>query len=236
MCINMFCLDEIKSALEKIVHTVRAGENLEQIQINPDEDTDIISKQVCDKNLKEKDCEIQIDLTGGCEIMTAFGLMIAQQYGLTPTYVDFQSGYMFHVLTMERLAKIEQVCLADYLTAIGGKVLSASKQAPEETDFARILSMAEIIFSNEKKWDEFFFYLTQNGYSARGVMEFSMKEKKNDKDCCVILDAFLDRGFAKMIGKDRYRFSSEKDKAYMTISGIWLEMYLYIQGKKCFDN
>ena len=96
--------------------------------------------------------------------------------------------------------------------------------------------MAEVIFSNEHKWDEFFYYMTQRGYSKRGVMEFSMQEKKNDRDCRFILDAFLDRGFAKIIGKDSYRFSSERDKEYMTISGIWLEMYLYIQAKKCFEE
>ena len=179
--------------------------------------------------------ELQIDITGGSEIMTACGLMAAKEYSLTPTYVDFFSNQVRNVFTMERLVEIEHVTLADYLTAIGGKYMSSSHHTPEEKDFDRILSMAKVIFSNEKKWDKFFTHMT-HGYSAKGVMEFSMDKNRNDRDCQFILDAFLDRGYAKKIGEDRYRFASSADKEYMTVSGIWLEMYMYIQAKQCFDE
>ncbi len=179
--------------------------------------------------------EIQIDITGGSEIMTACGLMVAKEKNLVPTFVDFHSGYMLDVFTMERLAEIKHVTLADYLTAIGGKYMSSSRHTPEEKDFDRILSMARIIFSNEKKWDKFFTHMT-HGFSAKGVMEFSMGKERTDSDCQFILDAFLDKGYAKKIGEDRYRFASEADKEYMTVSGIWLEAYIYIQAKKCFDE
>ena len=179
--------------------------------------------------------EIQVDITGGSEIMTACGLLVAQEHGLTPTYVDFYSGYVLHVLTAERLVKAEQVTLEDYLRAIGGKYMSSSRHTPQEADFDRILDMAKIIFANEKKWDKFFGHIT-HGYSASGVMEFSMEKKQNDADCRFILDAFLERGFAKKIGEDRYRFASAADKEYMTVSGIWLEMYIYIQAKQCFEE
>lgn len=179
--------------------------------------------------------EIQIDITGGSEIMTACGLMVAKEHNLLPTYVDFYSNQVRNVFTMERLAEIQHVTLADYLTAIGSKYMSSSRHTPEEKDFERILSMAKIIFSNEKKWDKFFTHMT-HGFSAKGVMEFSMGKNRNDRDCMFILDAFLDRGYAKRIGEDRYRFASEADKEYMTVSGIWLEMYIYIQAKQCFDE
>ncbi len=178
---------------------------------------------------------IQIDITGGSELMTACGLMIAKEYDLTATYVDFFSNQVRNVLTMERMAQIAHVTLEDYLCAIGGKYMSSSRHTPEEKDFERILSMAKLIFSNEKKWDKFFTHMT-HGFSARGVMEFSMGKSQSDKDCQFILDAFLDKGFAKKIGEDRYRFASEADKEYMTVSGIWLEMYIYIQAKQCFDE
>lgn len=179
--------------------------------------------------------EVQIDITGGSEIMTACGLMVASKHNLMPTYADFYSGYMFHVLTTERLAEIEQVKLEEYLTALGGKYMSSSRHTPEENDYERILSMAQIVFSNEKKWDKFFTHMT-HGFSAHGVMEFSMGKNIEDRDCQFILNAFLEKGFAKKIGDDRYRFASEADKEYMTVSGIWLEMYIYIQAKKCFDE
>ena len=179
--------------------------------------------------------EIQIDITGGSELMTACGLMIAKEYNLMATYVDFFSNQMRNVLTMELLVQIEHVSLADYLTAIGGKYMSSSRHTPEEKDFDRILSMAKVIFANERKWDKFFTHMT-HGFSARGVMEFSMGKNRNDRDCQFILDAFLDRGYAKKIGEDRYRFASEADKEYMTVSGIWLEMYIYIHAKQCFDE
>lgn len=179
--------------------------------------------------------DIQIDVTGGSEIMTACGLMLAKEHNLIATFVDFYSNQVRNVFTMERLAEIQHVTLADYLTAIGGRYMSSSHHTPKEKDFERILSMAKIIFSNEKKWDKFFTHMT-HGYSARGVMEFSMEKNRYDKDCQFILDAFLDRGYAKKIGEDRYRFASEADKEYMTVSGIWLEMYIYIQAKQCFDE
>lgn len=179
--------------------------------------------------------EIHIDITGGSEIMTACGIMVAQKYDLTPTYVDFYSGHMFHVFTLERLAEIVSVRLEDYLRAIGGKYMSSSRHTPDEKDFERILAMAKFIFANERKWDKFFTHMT-HGYSASGVMEFSMDEQQTDKDCQFILKEFLDKGFAKKIGNDRYRFASEADKEYMTVSGIWLEMYIYIQAKKCFNE
>jgi len=179
--------------------------------------------------------EIQIDITGGSELMTACGLMIAKEYNLMATYVDFFSNQMRNVLTMELLVQIEHVSLADYLTAIGGKYMSSSRHTPEEKDFDRILSMAKVIFANERKWDKFFTHMT-HGFSARGVMEFSMGKNRNDRDCQFILDAFLDRGYAKKIGEDKYRFASEADKEYMTVSGIWLEMYIYIHAKQCFDE
>ncbi len=179
--------------------------------------------------------EIQIDITGGSELMTACGLMIAKEYNLMATYVDFFSNQMRNVLTMELLVQIEHVSLADYLTAIGGKYMSSSRHTPEEKDFDRILSMAKVIFANERKWDKFFTHMT-HGFSARGVMEFSMGKNRNDRDCQFILDAFLDRGYAKKIGEDKYCFASEADKEYMTVSGIWLEMYIYIHAKQCFDE
>lgn len=179
--------------------------------------------------------EIQIDITGGSEIMTACGLMVAKEHNLVATYTDFYSNQMRNVFTMERLGELTHVTLADYLTAIGGKYLSSSRHTPEEKDFERILSMAKIVFSNEKKWDKFFAHMT-HGYSAKGVMEFSMGKNRNDRDCQFILEAFLERGYAKQIGEDRYRFASEADKEYMTVSGIWLEMYIYIQAKQCFDE
>lgn len=182
-----------------------------------------------------KEREIHIDITGGTEIMTACGLMVAQEYQITPTYADFYSGYMFDVLTMERLAKLASVTLDDYIRAIGGKYLSSSRHTPDEKDFDRIMSMADIILANKKKWDKFFAHITK-GYTAAGVMEFSMDDKKDDADCRMLLDAFLEKGFAKEIGPDRYIYASHADKEYMTVSGIWLELYIYIQAKKCFDE
>lgn len=178
---------------------------------------------------------IQIDITGGTEIMSACGLLVAQEYGLTTTYVDFYSGYMINVLTSERLEKLENVTLEEYLRGIGGKYLSSSRHTPEEQDFDRIMSMAQIILANKKKWDRFFAHITK-GYSAAGVMEFSMDECCKSEDCMFILNAFLEKGFAKKIGEDRYAYASDADKEYMTVSGIWLEMYIYIQAKKCFDE
>lgn len=182
-----------------------------------------------------KDKEVHIDITGGSEIMTACGLMVGQEHNLMLTYVDFYSGHMLNVMTSERICKTETVTLEEYLKAIGGKYLSSSRHTPEEKDFDRIMDMAQIIFANEKKWDKFFAHITR-GFSAAGVMEFSLGENQKSESCQFILKEFLKRGFAKQIGEDRYRYASDADKEYMTVSGIWLEMFIYIQAKKCFDE
>lgn len=193
-------------------------------------------RETLDKIIKSyENKEIQIDITGGSEIMVACGLMVAKEYSFVASYVDFYSETVRNAMTMERMAKIIHVSLSDYLTALGGKLLSTSRYTPQEKEYERILSMANIIFSNEKKWDKFFAHIT-HGYSARGVMEFSLDSKQEDKDCRFILEAFIERGYAKKIGEDRYRFASEIDKEYMTVSGIWLELYVYIQAKKCYDE
>lgn len=193
-------------------------------------------RETLDKIIKSyANKEIQIDITGGSEIMVACGLMVAKEYSFVASYVDFYSETVRNAMTMERMAKIIHVSLSDYLTALGGKLLSTSRYTPQEKEYERILSMANIIFSNEKKWDKFFAHIT-HGYSSRGVMEFSLGSKQEDKDCRFILEAFIERGYAKKIGEDRYRFASEIDKEYMTVSGIWLELYVYIQAKKCYDE
>lgn len=183
-----------------------------------------------------KNKEIQIDITGGTEIMTAGGLMVAQENHLTATYVDFFSSYICNVMTSERMAPVEHVKLEDYLRAIGGRFLSCSEYTPPESDYDRLLCTAEVIFANERKWDKFFKHMSTSGYTASGVMEFSMKNNKDDGDCRFLLNLFLQKGFVQKIGEDRYRFASERDKGYFSMSGIWLELYIYIQAKKCYDE
>ena len=184
---------------------------------------------------KYKDKEIQVDITGGTEIMTACGMMAAQQFGWIPTYVDYDSSEVFQVFTLEKLADVEHITIEDYLRAIGGRVLSVSSCVPKEKEFEKLCGIAKAIFANERKWDEFFSYISR-GYSSRGVMEFSMGEKKNDPDCRFILNLFLDNGYAIKIGNDCYRYASEAAKTYMTVSGIWLELYIYMMAKQVYDE
>ena len=73
-------------------------------------------------------------------------------------------------------------------------------------------------------------------YTAKEVMEFSLDENAENEDYRLILQKFLDKGYARKIGPDRYRYTSEKTKEYMTVSGIWLELFIYIQAKKCYEN
>lgn len=226
--------DNMRKELEEAVRSRLQKTAVQYVPVNMLRMEDIREKlQEIVKIYRNK--EIQIDITGGSEIMTACGFMIAQENHLLLTYVDFHSGHIIDVFTAKRLIKTESVRLEDYLRAIGGKFMADYKYTPRERDFDRILSMAKVIFANEKKWDKFFGHITR-GYSAAGIMEFSMGENRDNESCRFILEEFLKRGFAKKIGEDRYRFASEADKEYMTVSGIWLEMYIYIQAKKCFDE
>ncbi len=183
-----------------------------------------------------KNKEVQIDITGGTEIMTACGLMVAQENNLLATYVDFHAGYVCDVMTSERIKSLVHVTLEDFIRAIGGRILSYASFVPTEEDYDRIVSTGEIVFANERKWDKLFDVISKQGATATGVMEFSLKHRKDDVDCQFLMNAFINNGFIKKIGEDRYRYTSEKDKSFFNLSGTWLEVYIYAQAKQCFDE
>lgn len=182
-----------------------------------------------------KNHEIEVDITGGSELMTACGLWVCREHNLTPIYADYYTERIFHVFTYERLYEIEHISFDDYLTAVGGKYLASSDETPEEADFDRITRTAEYIFSHMYAWKEFFRHIT-NGYSATGIMSFSMGKLARNRQCMDLLHVFLREGFCEQQGKDSYRFSSEIDKRRMTVYGIWLEMYIYIKASECYDE
>ena len=179
--------------------------------------------------------EIQVDITGGTEIMTACGLLLCKEHTLTPTYVDFYQGQVFDVFTREKLAEVDHLTLNEYLCAIGGKHLDNSRETPEKKDFDRVMRMAEYVFAHQRQWHEFYRHMT-NGYSAKYVTEFSMKKLVTNRGCMDILQMFLECGFCQKVGTDRYEYNSEMDKQCMTIKGTLLEAYTYIQASQCFDE
>lgn len=179
--------------------------------------------------------EIQVDITGGTEIMTACGLLLCKEQALTPTYVDLYQGRVFDVFTREKLAEVEHLTLKEYLCAIGGKHLDNSRETPQQEDYARVSKMAEYIFLHGRQWNDFYKHMTK-GYSAKHVTEFSMKKLVENRGCMDILHMFLECGFCHKVGADRYEYNSEMDKQCMTIKGALLEMYTYIKASQCFEE
>lgn len=182
-----------------------------------------------------KNQEIWVDITGGTELMTATGLLLAREYHLVPTYTDFYAGKVYHVFTYQKLKDVVNLSLEDYMTAVGGQIVSNSRRAPKKKDFKKIIDVAEYIFGHMNVWKDFFKHMV-TGYSSTGVMEFALEELQFNTECKKLMDLFLEKGFAKKIGKDRYSFGSEENKEFLTVYGNWLEKYMYIKALDYYDD
>ena len=64
--------------------------------------------------------------------MTASGLLMHEDLGIRVTYTNLQKGYMYDVVTGEKLVDIKHIAADDYLLAIGAKHFTRSHSLPKE--------------------------------------------------------------------------------------------------------
>lgn len=50
------------------------------------------------------------------------------------------------------------------------------------------------------------------------------------------LGIFINYGYVEKISHGQYKFKNNKAKEYMTIFGVWLEMYIYIKNFSFFEE
>lgn len=184
----------------------------------------------------EKVC---IDITGGTELMTASGMMLGLQKEVQIIYMNLSEGYIFDVLTGERVADIKHVTVDDYLIAIGAKNIKRSHSLPKEKEYGAICRTAEYLFENLGEWHALHKYLSDR-YADSDGLDFetttSIIYNGNVYSAKQALDKFVENKFVERKSHNKYRFMNARYKEYMMIFGIWLEMYVYIKGKEFFDE
>lgn len=220
----------VKRALQKRLEHVEVY--FEQANMHSMEAIEMKLQQVIEEHGLE---EIQIDLTGGTEIMTACGLLACEERGFIATYADFFREKIYDVIRRVDLCELQHLTLEDYLLAIGGKLIGNSRENPEPKDAAQVYPMAEYAFSHKKQLEDFTNYMRSH-FAAEGVWEFGMGIKNQDSNCMKMLNKFLQHGFCRRLGADRYEFTGLFEKQCMNISGTLLEGYIYLKAKECYDD
>lgn len=173
---------------------------------------------------------ICIDITGETELMTASGLLMHEDLGIQVTYTNLQKGYMYDVVTGEKIVDIKHVTADDYLLAIGAKHFMWSHSLPKGKEYDAICLVAEYLFENLGEWHALHKYLSEY-CSNSNDMFFSI-----DKDIEYLghtynsekaLAIFSVNGFIEKIAQYQYRFKNNKAKEYMINFSVWLEMYIH---------
>lgn len=192
-------------------------------------------KECIEENKEERVC---IDVTGGPELMTASGLLMYKADKVQVVYTNLSKGYIFDVVTEEKVADVKHISADDYLAAIGAKHFKRSHSLPSENEYDMICQMAEYIFENLGEWHALHKYLSDK-YAYNNSLDFKLPERINynghSYNSSDALEQFIKNGLV-IVENNKYRFANIKYKEYMMEHGVWLEMYIYIKGKEFFDE
>ena len=180
-----------------------------------------------------------IDLTGGSELMSACGYRAAMEFDILPIYVDVRREYVINAESGEIIRPVRHISIEDCLTAIGAKRLKDSHDLPTEEEYDGILAMSQIIFSNVDAWQDLCQHIANTVASTGHGMKVRLPEKfgKYQKAIEKLIEGFEAEGFWVRTESPReYKFTSTKARNYMTTFGTWLELFVYINALKVFDE
>ncbi len=223
--------------LTKALKAHLAGMNIAFVNADMYRISDIMDKikKGVSEHAGEKVC---IDITGGSEIMTAAGFLLSEKFAFQIVYTNLAKGSIFDVMKEQEIAKVNHISLDDYMTAIGAKRSDDSHPVPCEKEYRNICNVAEYLFDHLSEWHALHNIL--KGFAQSKSLTFTIRKnityQKKSYPSERILNVFCENGFTERLGDNSYRFTSEKNKAYMMVYGVWLEMYVYIRGERIFDE
>ena len=197
--------------------------------------------------VKGATAEVYINLSCENDLMTACAYNICTKTPVNPSVaavpvcVDTRAGSIRNVQTMEEIAEIRHLKIDDFLVAVGGKELEASRDLPDESEYDAVCTIAEELFKNVYVWNMLCTYIGKHySHDTDRVTipaNLGTKEGKAEAETvCRQLKAFCTGGILENLGNDEYRFTSEKHKGWMVVFGVWLEMYIYIRIKPYVDE
>lgn len=176
--------------------------------------------------------EVYVELTGGSELMNVCGYKLGREYGARLLHTDFDRMKITEVLTDDVVCDAVNVSLNDYITAIGAKRLYNSHHVPKKADFSRIVSMAEYLFSRVLTWR-----LTHQAIKdcLSDRLDCLPKERFTGSGAAQIMAEFVRHGFLLDRG-EYYDYADSPAREYVTIFGVWLEMYVYIKLTEAYGR
>jgi len=215
------------------------------IQVNQRDVREIL--EATKREIKDANSEVFINLSCENDLMTAcaYNLCTVTEADATdvatPVCVDILANTIRNVETLEEIAPIVHLGIDDYLVAVGGKELEASRDLPDESEYAAVCMVAEELFKNVSAWNTLCEYIGKHYSRDHDKVRIprGLDSKEGHEKADVIarqLKAFCAGGILEDLGGEEYRFTSEKHKGWMVVFGVWLEMYIYIKIKPYVDE
>lgn len=231
----------VKEDYRNFISAVRSMDSFIEIREYTCDSHDIDNISEVITNIAEEYCEeeIYVDVTGGPELCIAAALMVAKEIPINPIYLDEEQELLFCVYDRDVKFKAKRITMENYVIAKGAKHFSDSRSYPREEEYENICKMAERIFDYLEEWKLLQKYLSTYFYGYSG-MHFSAANIKCAKDRTRgindLLDYFAKYGFIEQRDNGKFVVKNDRYKEYITNYGIWLEMYIYIKAKECFDE
>lgn len=183
--------------------------------------------------------EINVDITGGADLMIAAAADLYHEGKLIVYSLDLAKEHMFQVYDKSKTIPVKHLSAGDYLASSGAKYRYASHFMPDENEFDKIMKMAEEIFDHINVWKTLNHHIAS--YLASNDNDyFTLDRLKADKASVTeirhLTKQFVKNGFLTTEDNEHYYFTKSKYKQYITTYGIWLEMYIYILAKKIYHE
>ncbi|MCQ2567502.1 MAG: DUF1887 family CARF protein [Mogibacterium sp.] len=238
-------VEGMEAACRIIAHEDGFNMDVKVVEIDPRDVSGILA--AVQAELKNANGEVYINLSCENDLMTACAYNLCTRTPAdegdcaTPVCVDIRANAIRNIDTLEEITEIRHLKIDDYLVAVGGKELEASRELPDESEYDAVCGVAEELFKNVYVWNMLCTYIgkhySHDHMNIRIPADLECAEGKAKTDTIAKqLKAFCDGGILEHADGDNYRFTSEKHKGWMVVFGVWLEMYIYIKIKPYVDE
>lgn len=237
--------DGMKAACKTMARDYGFNMDIDILSVDPRDAFGIL--EAVKKEVKNANGEVYINLSCENDLMTACAYNLCTKTPAdegecaVPICVDTKAGVIRNVDTLETICEIKHLKIDDYLVAVGGKELEASRDLPDESEYDAVCMIAEELFKNVYAWNMLCTYIgkhyNHDNMNIRIPSDLESDEGKDEADVIERqLKVFCDGGILEKKDKDNYRFTSQKHMGWMVVFGVWLEMYIYIRIKPYVDE
>lgn len=226
--------------LQNVENAVKRWKTVKKIEFVPVNILDIEDIRAKLTQIIERHRDIiYMDMTAGSTLAAAAAFGLCDGEHVIPVYADIIKERIYNVKTGAPMMMVEHITLDDYLTAVSARRLKGFHQTPAEKDFGKICEMAKYVENHLDEWHALQLYASKRFAATQGLeIDIPYKNQYNNRqyDCEDLIKKFVEYGFITHVGGNRYKVADEDSKGYLTIFGIWLEMYVYIKARSCYSE